>query len=313
MPLLPPPISPLHWTTLITTADYAEGVICLGKSLQMVKSKAPLLCYVTSTEVIDAITARHPTANVFLELIDPTLYDDVFNADLQRDHSNFIDAPRRFLFKLGKPFVFLDADMIAIRNFDELLDKLHYDESSSSSSSSSLSSSSSSSDDSTRIWGVPNYRNKKKNYGDNSGNFNAGVMIVPRPLLSDYTTAITMLNAGYNDTEEKLFNDIFRNRWNQLPIIYNCQKRAFKFAPKVWNAVHEEGIKIVHYVGGKPWQSDEEIGRLDWEAKTLEGMDAMKPYNSLFDVWRTIRNCTKEEEAIICDKGLWTLLPLAQE
>lgn len=58
---------------------------------------------------------------------------------------------------------------------------------------------------------------------------------------------------GYNDTEEKMLNDVFRSRWKALELKYNCQKRAYKLAPAVWNKIHATGIKIIHYVGGKYW------------------------------------------------------------
>ena len=161
-----------------------------------------------------------------------------------------------------------------------------------------------SSNDSDFIWAVPNFRNKKKAYGDDKGNFNAGLMMVPRPLLSDYNKAIQILSAGYNDTEEKLFNEIFRNRWKRLGLTYNCQKRAFKLAPSVWNEIQAEGIKIIHYVGAKPWQTPDEIRRLDWEG--VED-DSMQPYNILFELWRRIRS--GDIEAI--DDSLLSYVPFA--
>jgi hypothetical protein len=39
---------------------------------------------------------------------------------------------------------------------------------------------------------------------------------------------------------------------------------------------------VLHYVGGKPWQSKEQLERNDWE-----GGDA---YEKLFDVWHLFRN-----------------------
>jgi hypothetical protein len=267
----------MHWTTLITTTDYASGVICLAHSLEIVKSKAELLCYVSSEAVkvvIEQVALNngrrvYPT-NLRVEVLSGSLYDDVFSTDLQRDHSEFIDAPRRFLFLQGTPFIFLDADMIITQNIDDLFDLL-------------VPGSASTSD----IIAVPNFRNKKKGYGDAKGNFNAGMMVVPNPRIADYQEMIRVLNAGYNDTEEKLLNQIFRDRWTALPIGYNCQKRAFKMAPHVWNNIRDTapGIKVVHYVGGKPWQSAEEIRRLDWEGSSEE---AMAPYGPLFELWHQV-------------------------
>jgi lipopolysaccharide biosynthesis glycosyltransferase len=110
---------------------------------------------------------------------------------------------------------------------------------------------------------------------------------------SDYDTMTAMLAKGYNDTEEKLLNEVFGGRWNQLSIAYNCQKRSFKLAPQIWNTHRQDGtIKIIHYVGGKPWQTSEELLRLDWEGTPEE----MAVYVPLFDVWHCIRKGTAQAE-----------------
>jgi hypothetical protein len=270
-----------HWTTLITTTDYAEGVVCLAQSLVVVESQARLLCYVPNDSVAEAIrvaivsSAGPPLDNLDISVLPPTLYDTSFSKDVARDASLFIDAPRRFLFLEGNPFIFLDSDMIATQNFDELLSYLEPEYWSTS-------------NPLPDIVAVPNFRNKKKGYGDESGNFNAGMMIVPNPKIEDYNSMIRMLEEGYSDTEEKLLNEIFRNRWKALPVSYNCQKRAFKLAPAVWNFWRNGpmGIKIIHYVGGKPWQTPEEIRRLDWEGSSAA---SMAPYDALFRVWHVVR------------------------
>jgi hypothetical protein len=58
-------------------------------------------------------------------------------------------------------------------------------------------------------------------------------------------------------------------------------------APTVWNDIRATapGIKVVHYVGGKPWQSAEEIRRLDWEGSSEE---SMAPYGALFALWHQV-------------------------
>jgi alpha-N-acetylglucosamine transferase len=263
--------SVMNWTTLITTADYACGVVCLARSLELVKSRAKLICYVTSSDVQTAVLSQRPVPqNLLVSVLSADMHDDVLAADLTRDHSQFIDATRRFLFLRGDPFVFLDSDMIVTSNIDDLLDMC-----------------TNGNTQGKEIIAVPNFRNKKKGYGDESGNFNAGMMVVPGPKLSDYHEIMRVLTAGYNDTEEKLLNLVFKGRWRALPIGYNCQKRAFKLAPLVWNDIllRPPGVKIVHYVGGKPWQSAEELRRLDWEASSEE---AMQRYQPLFELWHKV-------------------------
>ena len=109
-----------------------------------------------------------------------------------------------------------------------------------------------------------------------------------------------MLADGYSDTEEKLLNEVFRSRWRPLPVNYNCQKRAVKLAPAVWNDIRNSAmkIKVIHYVGGKPWQSAEEIRRLDWEGSSAE---SMAPYEKLFQLWHAVRRGEISSEMQLVD------------
>ncbi|KAJ1428268.1 nucleotide-diphospho-sugar transferase [Ochromonadaceae sp. CCMP2298] len=297
-----------HWTTLITTADYAEGVLCLATSLQIVASRAPLLCYVPSPTIEAAILAGagadHPS-NLIVRLIPESCYDEMFQQDITRDGGDFIDAARRFLFLLGEPFVFLDADMIVTRNIDELLDHLRGEGVGAAGAAGAAGavgeghggdvggvggvSGTPVGADGGRILAVPNFRNKKRGYGGEEGNFNAGLMVVPRPSRGDYEKMMGMLRGGYADTEEKLLNEVFRDRWSLLPVGYNCQKRAFRLAPAVWNQVlaSPSGVRVLHFVGGKPWQCREELTRLDWEFRSAP--HALDCYAPLFRLWHRVR------------------------
>lgn len=200
------------FTTLITTTDYAPGVVCLAQSLVLVKSTAVIHCWVTSAEVEDAILqADRLPNNIVIKHLPNETVDTFFRSAADIDQSLFIDAPRRSLFKMGEPFIFLDADMICLHNIDDLFDLLKREKSVDWVPGT--------------VYAVPNFRNKKKSYNDGTGNFNAGLMVMPDPQPEDYAMMTRMLAAGYNDTEEKLLNDIFKGRWIPLPIAYNCQKR----------------------------------------------------------------------------------------
>jgi lipopolysaccharide biosynthesis glycosyltransferase len=157
------------------------------------------------------------------------------------------------------------------------------------------------------IYAVPNFRNKKKCYSV-GGNFNAGLMVVPHPGRADYDEMMHMLNKGYNDTEEKLFNEIYRGRYIPLEFGFNSQKRCFSFNPALWDEVvdSENGIRVIHYVGYKPWQSAAELCRLDWEfagvdKSSAESMDAgcatiCAPYKPVTDLWHVVRRSAVHDE-----------------
>jgi hypothetical protein len=227
-------MSGMHWTTLITTADYAEGVVCLALSLQLVKSRAPLLCYVPSPAIEAAIlSAMHthrsnlsiPVSNLIVRLIPSacTESDDAFRTNVCRDGGEFIDAARRFLFLMGEPFIFLDADMIVIRNIDDLLEHIVIRNISPGGVGDGgvegvgavgvgvgvgVGVDVGVGAEEGRILAVPNFRNKRRGYGGGEGNFNAGLMVVPQPCRGDYEGMMGMLRGGYADTEEKLLNEV---------------------------------------------------------------------------------------------------------
>lgn len=277
-----------EFTTIITTIDYVEGVVCLAKSLLLVKSKGILVCYCASLDISNAIASIIHSDDDYHRLksylctkqLPEDVYDIHFKQDLNRDHRLFIDASRRCLFKLMKPFIFIDADIVAIQNFDEIFD---YIDSAICTVNDSIGSSDS------MIYGVPNFRNKKRDFNSSDGNFNAGLMIVPSPSVKDYNRMLEMLMNGYNDTEEKLLNVIFKDRWTPLPINYNMQKRCYRLAPDVFNSVKDSsaGIKVLHYVGGKPWQNRDQLLLNDWESKEI---DVMVAYEALFSIWQKIRH-----------------------
>lgn len=280
------------WTTLITTADYGEGVVCLAQSLLLVKSKHRLTCFVTCDAarqgIVDAASRDGGSFPSNLDISDlsstSALMDEHFHKDASQDPSCFIDAPRRALFLLDSPFIYLDSDMIIVQNIDDLFEYL-------------TTAAQSASDN---IYAVPNFRNKRKCYSV-GGNFNAGLMVIPHPGRKDYEEMMRMLNAGYNDTEEKLFNEIFRNRYHPLPFGYNSQKRCFSFAPPLWDEVKDSelGIKVIHYVGYKPWQSPADLCRLDWEFAAVDKSSAESmaagcaavcaPYKPVTDLWHIVR------------------------
>ena len=71
-----------HWTTLITTVDYVEGVVALCKSLLLVLSKYPLLCYITSNEELEQalqqVKQEEGLSNLMIKRIPSYLSDVAF-------------------------------------------------------------------------------------------------------------------------------------------------------------------------------------------------------------------------------------------
>ena len=101
------------------------------------------------------------------------------------------------------------------------------------------------------------------------------------------SASATLSSPAWNDTEEKLLNRLLPS-WLGLPPRFNLQKRAYHHAPRAWNdaiAPDGKGAVVLHYVGGKPWSSREDLEALDWEQKEA---DVGERYGEVFGVWRDV-------------------------
>ena len=76
---------------------------------------------------------------------------------------------------------------------------------------------------------------------------------------------------------------------------YNLQKRAYYHSHEEWDKalVDESGEYvhpvILHYVGGKPWNTEEELSQIDWEDATCKDEGGVgKRYQKVFKIWRDL-------------------------
>ncbi|KAH9255991.1 hypothetical protein BASA81_005767 [Batrachochytrium salamandrivorans] len=258
----------VEYLCLITTPSYAPGAVCLAQSLLLVGSAATLRVIATTLETVSALELvmsqcpiPQPKLVIDYRPIPLPVASEGEPTHGAKGASLSVDAPRRALFTLGaKPFVLLDADLIAVRNPDLFLQIVPGQESISCSA---------------------NFRVKKQCFGPITGNFNAGVMVVSSPRGEDGDTLAQLVqNAGEDDTEELLLNKIFKSRWKELPNGLNVPKRVLYHAPERWNQlVASKEMVFVHYMGAKPWINDpiKRVGA-DWEADRPE-------YLALEQVW----------------------------
>ena len=273
---------------MITTASYAPGVIALALSLEAVGSRARLRVLATCTAALDALHAEMSTSTSSLpapqcidfELMEIELPLAEMGAKTHggRGATLAVDAPRRALWLRGVPFVLLDCDMIALQNPDELLNILLR-----TTTSSSHGDDGSDDDEGRALWAVPAFRLKKRAFGHEAsgGGFNAGVMLVRRPLLSDAETLSQLvIDAGPDDTEESMLNVIFKKgRWGELPRGFNVPKRVCAHAPDLWaELLVKREIIFLHFLGAKPWMKNIASRKsADWESERIEYTDFLEP------------------------------------
>jgi hypothetical protein len=270
-----------HYLCFVTNKAYAPGAVCLAQSLHLVQSKARLCVIATSMTAHAALLSElaaspNPSSipmDVVLEETPLPTYshDKTHNG---RGATLAVDAPRRCLFDDNREgWILLDADLIAVQNPDALLTLLHEEMNKSIVT--------------TEMFASANFRIKKKKFGnvDEGSNFNAGMMIVPRPLSSDGVALQALVDAaGEDDTEELLMNDLFRGRCGSLARGYNVPKRVMHHAPGVWREmIGNKEIVFLHYMGAKPWMIDvAKRTNADWESEN-------PTYKTLEKVWWKIR------------------------
>ena len=85
---------------------------------------------------------------------------------------------------------------------------------------------------------------------------NSGGVVVTDQYLGEnvYKSLIKIAEQGFSMPDQKTINVYFRNVMQHLPKIYNIEKRmehTKRFKEEVKNA------RIIHYVAGKPWESDD--------------------------------------------------------
>lgn len=110
------------YITLISSESYLEGVIGLNKSLLRVGSAYPLYCMVSSNMGADSVKLLEDNGINTIVLTRKAYLSDANNADKYRNWDYTFDK----LFMWGQTrfekIVFIDADMIVVRNIDHLFD-----------------------------------------------------------------------------------------------------------------------------------------------------------------------------------------------
>jgi inositol 3-alpha-galactosyltransferase len=112
--------------------------------------------------------------------------------------------------------------------------------------------------------------------------FNAGFLVLTpdkEELKRMESELVKMNGQQWRFAEQDFLNVYFAGRWIGLPVIYNAQKRIKYHHPDLW---HLEDIAVLHYVDEKPWshrdsgenQKYRQEIELWW--KILEGGNKMK-------------------------------------
>ncbi|KAK3326825.1 nucleotide-diphospho-sugar transferase [Apodospora peruviana] len=264
---------PKAWASLITRIDYLPGILTLDYSLKRHGTQYPLIALYTKDfpgDGLEALAAREiPTQRV--EHLQPSMHKDFAN-DL-RFHETWTKLAVFGLVEYSR-IVLLDADMLVMKNMDELMDlklddpkldgrghrmfaashacvcnplKRHHYPANWTPENCAFTPQHSA-PDKAQTEGPPSTAGVAM---PNSG------LLVLNPSMGVYKTILAALESPktieYGFPDQELLGDTFAGRWVGLPYIYNGLKSLR------WTGVHDaiwrdDCVKNVHYIfSPKPW------------------------------------------------------------
>jgi hypothetical protein len=263
------------WVTLLTQPDYLVGVRTLRASLAESGSSSPLVVMVT--EAIDEQT-RH------LLLDDGCLVQEVLPLRPAEDSTNGY-ANSRFAevwTKLAvwgltefERVVFLDADMLVIRNMDELFSLELAD--------GTIAACHACRCNPNRIASYPPSWTPETCFytycrggdhvtepGATDDYLNGGFLVLSpdEAVHADMVGRLAVIEdlSRYPFAEQDFLNEFYRDRWRPLPYVYNALKTLPHQHPSVWDPT---AVKNIHYIIDKPWEKPLDSGDRYFEVNQL--------------------------------------------
>lgn len=247
------------WVTLSTEPEYLPGAIALARSLRRSQSKYPLIVMVTPDSDPSMIDTLH-SEGCEVRVVEPIVISAWSYASPR--YANVWTKLRVWGFDDMDRVVFLDTDMLVLRNMDDLF---HIE----------LPSEGIAASPACRCnphhkptypkdWVTENcyytYAQTFPPYPDRDpiatekDYFNAGLLVL-EPKRSDLAAFLNLLASPdapeFPFAEQDLLNAYFSRRWKILPYIFNALKTLRYCHPDMWNI---KDVRNIHYILGKPWQ-----------------------------------------------------------
>ncbi|WP_343465078.1 glycosyltransferase family 8 protein [Pantoea sp.] len=248
------------WVTLLTQPEYVIGVRALHRSLQRSKTQWPLVVMVTKAipqETQQALRAQ----GCVIHPVDPLLPKDSLEQHYASAQFGEVWSKLR-VWELThyQRVVFLDADMLVLRNMDELFTLDMGD--------SPLAACHACRCNPNKIASYPaSWQPDNCHYtwqasgkaapADLDLYLNGGFLVLnpDREVfawLQHNVQAIDDLRR-YPFSEQDLLNELFKDRWLPLSWVYNALKTLPFQHAGLWR---DDKVKNLHYILAKPWQRD---------------------------------------------------------
>ncbi|TPX32348.1 hypothetical protein SmJEL517_g04495 [Synchytrium microbalum] len=268
------------YATLLTTDSYAVGVNVLAKCLYNHGSRYNLVVMCTNNLSDKATQSLEQLPNVIIKRIQKMLPSE--NAATNFVYERFSDVFTKFeVWKLieYQKVCQLDADMLIIKNMDEVFDLLP--EGRKLASTSACICNVMKNPRYPSFWTPANCAHTWKGRNQpvpasSPRSLNAGILLL-RPsmetfkVMSEFLSTATDLTK-YQFGDQDWLNEYFPD-WVEMPYIYNALKTMSVFHSNVWDM---DEVKNIHYILEKPWDyspDDPEFGTSPYvEYKELNQM-----------------------------------------
>lgn len=248
------------WVTLLTQPNYFTGVKALHYSLKHSGTQWPLIVMVT--DAIDLNLREELQAlGCVIHPVEPLMPDAGLEQHYASAQFGEVWSKLRAWELTGcERVVFLDADMLVLRNMDELFTLDLGDHALAACHACRCNPNGIKSYPAS--WQPENCHYTWQERGEAApatlDRYLNGGFLVLKPdqavfaWLQQKVAAIDDLRR-YPFSEQDLLNEVFENRWLPLPWIYNALKTLPFQHPALWR---EAEVKNLHYILAKPWQRD---------------------------------------------------------
>lgn len=319
------------YVTLVTRPSYLPGLFVLAFSLQRSGSQHPLIALFTKGLGENGIRLLKAESKCN-SLLRPLQVDPLHPSPGQENTGSVAERFKDTFTKL-RAFdpsitgqyhrcVFLDADMAAFKNPDDLFDtelpspnhlaanhacvcNLDHDE-----------------------WADEDWKPENCAYTPLTSNspptlndpdsrrtygmLNSG-MFVYEPRQGLWDNMMSFFNTGervrdYKFPDQDFLADFFKRKWEPLDWRYNALKTMRNWHPNIWD---DHGVVVLHYIVDKPWEkrvASDGIGG----GKGLDG-ETHRWWWNLYDKWMSQRVNEGHEDTVVCKLDAYVAVPLNRE
>jgi alpha-N-acetylglucosamine transferase len=245
------------YVTLVTNADYAKGAVALVRSLARTGTKADIVVMHTGGVPAEAL-ASAAALGAYLRPVELLPTSDAFNARHSRArqheaapftkgekpvfHTPLDNFAKLRLWQIAEyeKIVFLDADILVLKNIDRLFSYPEFS-------------------------AAPNvYESLADFHRLNSGVF------VASPSEATFSAMLERLDrpeAFWPRTDQTFLQEFFPD-WHGLPVFFNMLQYVWFNLPDLWDW---KSISVLHYQYEKPWEDHAKADKLRplidlWEA-----------------------------------------------